>query len=76
MAGNNHHSSRGNRPELSLHVPAPPFRPGDRVDYSFLHVPPPDEIARPPESANPAEIRALAYGLVRVLDDTDQAVGS
>jgi len=76
MAGNNHHSSRGNRPGLSLHVPAPPFRPGDRVNYSFLHVPRPDEIARPPESANPAEIRALAYGLVRVLDDTDQAVGS
>jgi 2-oxoisovalerate dehydrogenase E1 component alpha subunit len=32
---------RGNLPPLSLHVPEPPFRPGDPVDYSFLRIPPP-----------------------------------
>jgi len=65
-----------NRPGLTLHVPEPPFRPGDAVDYSYLDVPPPDMIPRPDETAPAADLHALAYGLVRVLDDGNQAVGS
>ena len=65
-----------NRPKLSLHVPEPPFRPGDEVDYSWLEVPEPDAIPRPDENADPASIRDLAYGLIRVLDFEDRAVGS
>lgn len=65
-----------NRPRLSLHVPEPPYRPGDTVDYSWLAIPEPDAIARPDEAADPAAIRELAYGLIRVLDDEDKAVGS
>ncbi|QZP08480.1 thiamine pyrophosphate-dependent enzyme [Caenibius sp. WL] len=65
-----------NRPGLTLHVPEPPFRPGDAVDYSYLDVPPPDMIPRPDETAPAADLHGLAYGLVRVLDDGNQAVGS
>ena len=65
-----------NRPELTLHVPEPPFRPGDAVDYGYLDIPPPDGIARPDETVDPAAIHGLAYGLVRVLDDEHRAVGS
>lgn len=65
-----------NRTRLTLHVPEPPFRPGDRVDLSFLEIPRPDEIPRPGETADAASLRDLAYGLVRVLDDEYQAIGS
>lgn len=65
-----------NRPRLTLHVPEPPFRPGDPVDYSYLDIPPPDQIARPDETAQAHAIHGLAYGLVRVLDDDHRAVGS
>ena len=65
-----------NRPGLTLHVPEPPFRPGDAVDYSYLDVPPPDMIPRPDETAAASDLHGLAYGLVRVLDDGNQAVGS
>lgn len=67
---------KANRPELTLHVPEPPFRPGDRVDYSYLEIPPPDAIARPDETVSAMSTHDLAYGLVRVLDDAGQATGS
>ncbi len=67
---------RPNRPGLTLHVPEPPFRPGDKVDYSYLDIPPPDRIPRPDESADAQKTHDLAYGLVRVLDDEHRAVGS
>ena len=28
-----------NRPKLALHVPEPPFRPGDKPDFSSVKVP-------------------------------------
>lgn len=65
-----------NRPKLSLHVPEPPFRPGDEVDYSFLKIPEPDEIPLPDEAVDPRTIQGLAYGLIRVLDANGDAVGS
>ena len=30
---------RPNRPKLALHVPEPPFRPGDTPDFSSLKIP-------------------------------------
>ncbi len=65
-----------NRPSLSLHVPEPHFRPGDKVDYSYLRIPEPDAIPRPDETAEAGGMHALAYGLIRVLDDRDRATGS
>jgi hypothetical protein len=69
-------SPGSNRPKLSLHVPEPPYRPGDEVDYSWLEIPEPDEIPRPDETSDAASIRDLAYGMIRVLNDEHQAVGS
>ena len=62
--------------ELDFHVPEPPARPGDTPDFSYLKIPKAGELKRPPVSAPAADIRNLAYDLVRVLDDNHQAVGS
>lgn len=67
---------RSNLPPLELHVPEPQFRPGDTVDYSDLDIPAAGSSDRPQENASPHDIRDLAYGLIRVLDDDDQAVGA
>ena len=32
-------SLRRNAPKLALHVPEPPFRPGDSPDFSSLKIP-------------------------------------
>lgn len=65
-----------NLPPLSLHVPEPPFRPGDEVDYADFVVPAAGAQARPDVSVQAGEIRGHAYEMVRVLDDAGQAVGS
>ena len=68
-------TSRGNLPPLSLHVPEPPFRPGDPVDYSFLKIPPAGTLPRPDEGSAVEETHPLCHGLVRVLDEDHKAVG-
>jgi 2-oxoisovalerate dehydrogenase E1 component alpha subunit len=70
------HGIKDNLAPLHLHVPEPKFRPGDKADFSDIIVPEVDAISRPDEHASPADIHALAYGLVRVLGDDNQAVGS
>ncbi|WP_193753026.1 3-methyl-2-oxobutanoate dehydrogenase (2-methylpropanoyl-transferring) subunit alpha [Sphingomonas endophytica] len=66
---------RGNLPPLSLHVPEPKFRPGDAVDFADVDVPPAGS-ARRPDTAEPANtFTELAYTMVRVLDEQNQAVG-
>jgi 2-oxoisovalerate dehydrogenase E1 component alpha subunit len=66
---------RRNRPALALHVPEPEARPGDAVDFSHVAIPAAGEAPRPDVTAAAADIRDLAYGLVRVLDEEDRAVG-
>jgi 2-oxoisovalerate dehydrogenase E1 component alpha subunit len=68
-------TERPNRPSLSLHVPEPEARPGDDVDFSRIAIPAAGSVARPDIAVAPAEIRDLAYTLVRVLDDDGKAVG-
>jgi 2-oxoisovalerate dehydrogenase E1 component alpha subunit len=70
-----HKTPQANRPQLTLHVPEPLFRPGDTPDFANIAVPAPDLAVPPAENIAPAEIHSLAYGLVRVLDDQGQAVG-
>ena len=67
---------KDNLAPLHLHVPEPKFRPGDKADFSDVFVPPVDVIARPDEAVKPADIHNLAYGLVRVLGDDNEATGS
>jgi len=60
---------------LSLRVPEPPARPGDRPDFSHLILQGPGEAPRPDVTVTPHEIRDMAFGLIRVLDDQGNAVG-
>jgi 2-oxoisovalerate dehydrogenase E1 component alpha subunit len=68
-------SSRRNRPALALHVPEPPFRPGDTPDFSSIKVPPAGDAPRPDVAAKAEETFPLCTHLVRVLDDKGKAVG-
>ncbi len=68
--------AKPNLPQLQLYVPEPPARPGEAADFTDFAIPPAGATPRP-DSAAPAEtMRDLAFGLVRVLDDDHQAVGS
>lgn len=66
---------KANRPQLSLHVPEPPFRPGDTPDYSAMEIPAAGSAPKPDVSVAAAEIEPLTKGLIRVLDDAHRAVG-
>lgn len=66
---------RGNMPVLSLHVPEPRFRPGDKVDYSDLEIPPAGAQSRPDETCPASDTHPLCRDLIRVLDDENRAVG-
>ncbi|WP_260483458.1 3-methyl-2-oxobutanoate dehydrogenase (2-methylpropanoyl-transferring) subunit alpha [Sphingomicrobium flavum] len=66
---------RPNRPALALHVPEPPFRPGDTPDYSNLDIPAAGEAPRPDIACDDKETHGLVNHLVRVLDEDGKAVG-
>ena len=62
-------------PRLTLQVPEPPARPGDKPDFSYLKLAPAGSVDRPPVHASAAQMHDYAYSLVRVLDDAGNAVG-
>src|SRR5688500_9511709 len=64
-----------NRPKLALHVPEPPFRPGDKPDFSSLKIPAAGEAPRPDVGAAAADTNGLTTTLLRVLGDDNKAVG-
>ncbi|HVL79638.1 MAG TPA: 3-methyl-2-oxobutanoate dehydrogenase (2-methylpropanoyl-transferring) subunit alpha [Sphingomicrobium sp.] len=66
---------RRNRPPLALHVPEPPFRPGDKPDFSSLKIPAAGDAPRPDVAVAAPETHALATHLVRVLGEDHRAVG-
>src|SRR6476659_7434240 len=68
-------SLRRNAPVLQLHVPEPPFRPGDTPDFSSLKIPAAGAAARPDTNIPAAGTHDLTTALVRVLGDDHQAVG-
>jgi 2-oxoisovalerate dehydrogenase E1 component alpha subunit len=68
-------TERRNRPALALHVPEPPARPGEEIDFSHIEIPAAGSVRRPDIAAAAEEMRDLPYSLVRVLDDEGQAVG-
>ena len=67
--------NRRNRPALALHVPEPPFRPGDTPDFKSIKVPAAGEAPRPDIAVEAEETFPLCTHLVRVLDDKGKAVG-
>jgi 2-oxoisovalerate dehydrogenase E1 component alpha subunit len=58
-----------------LHLPRPPARPGEKPDFSYVHLSPAGAVPRPEVSARSRDIGSLATELVRVLDEGHQAVG-
>jgi 2-oxoisovalerate dehydrogenase E1 component alpha subunit len=68
-------SLRRNAPSLALHVPEPPFRPGDTPDFSSMKVPPAGEAPRPDTNVPAAETHGLTTALVRVMGEDNKAVG-
>ncbi|MBL8520433.1 MAG: 3-methyl-2-oxobutanoate dehydrogenase (2-methylpropanoyl-transferring) subunit alpha [Betaproteobacteria bacterium] len=63
------------REPLRLHVPEPTGRPGCETDFSYLHLSAAGSKRKPPINEVPAKTIDLAFALIRVLDDTGQAVG-
>jgi 2-oxoisovalerate dehydrogenase E1 component alpha subunit len=68
-------SLRRNAPKLALHVPEPPFRPGDTPDFSSLKIPAAGATPRPDVAATAAETHPLTTQLVRVLGEDNKVVG-
>lgn len=64
-----------NRQKLSLHIPVPPARPGERPDFSRIRIAEAGAAPRPDASVAAREISDLAYTLIRVLDQDGRAVG-
>ena len=62
-------------PVLSLHVPEPSFRTGDKPDYSGFPIPEAGSVRRPEVDAPADQMRDLAYTIIRVLDGSGVAVG-
>jgi 2-oxoisovalerate dehydrogenase E1 component alpha subunit len=60
---------------LSLHVPEPEFRPGNRPDFSGVTIPRAGSVRRPPVDVAPEEVRDLGYSIIRVLNRAGEAVG-
>ena len=60
---------------LSLHVPEPAVRPGDEPDFSHIEIPRAGAIRCPPIDVEPADIKDLAYSIVRVMNRNGEAVG-
>ena len=64
-----------NRHKLTLHIPEPRWRPGDKPDFSHIPLQAAGAARRPDVATPEAEMRDMPYGLVRVLDDEGRAVG-
>src|SRR4051794_211767 len=68
-------SLRRNAPKLALHVPEPPFRPGDTPDFSSLEIPAAGAAPRPDTTVAASETHPLTTTLVRVLGEDNRATG-
>ena len=54
-----------NRPRLTLHVPEPKFRPGDKVDFSHVPLTEPGAQPRPDETCPASETFPLCSDMIR-----------
>lgn len=62
-------------PPLSLRVPAPEVRPGDKPDFSHVTIPRAGTVRRPEIDENPEDMRDMAFTIIRVLNRQAEAVG-
>ena len=67
---------RDNKPQLSLHVPEPEYRPdAEEVDFSGIEIPEAGAQPRPDEACDPEETEGLCTDLIRVLGHDNRAHG-
>jgi len=59
----------------TLHIPQPTARPGEEPDFSYIDLSEAGAVERPPVSAKTRDTEFLAQGMVRVLDDDNEAKG-
>ncbi|HUH39489.1 MAG TPA: thiamine pyrophosphate-dependent enzyme, partial [Castellaniella sp.] len=64
-----------NEQPLEFYVPEPSGRPGHATDFSYLRLQAAGAAPKPPIDVAGYDTRSLATGLIRVLDDHDEAVG-
>src|SRR5580704_19316253 len=62
-------------PRSRLHVPAPPARPGQEPDFSYVQISPAGALGRPDVTASARATEELSLQMVRVLVDDHRAVG-
>lgn len=62
-------------PPLTLRIPQPKHRPGDKPDFSNIAIPAAGALERPPVDAKARELDRYAFGMIRVLDEQHRAVG-
>lgn len=60
---------------LELRIPEAPARPGEPVDFSKLKLSAAGAVRRPAIDAAPDSMHDLAYALIRVLNDSGEAIG-
>ena len=58
-----------------LHFPHPPARPGETPDFSYLQISPAGAVPRPDVTAAVTDTEFLSGAMVRVLDESNVAVG-
>jgi 2-oxoisovalerate dehydrogenase E1 component alpha subunit len=58
-----------------LHLPKAPARPGEAPDFSYVQLSPAGTVRRPDVTTRARDMLALSVELVRVLDDSGDAVG-
>ena len=58
-----------------LHLPRVPARPGETPDFSYVQLSPAGSVPRPEVNARARDMISLSVELVRVLDDSGDAVG-
>ncbi len=68
-------AERRNIRPLTLHIPEPPARPGDEVDFSHFDIPTAGSVSRPDVATPASQMRDHVYSLIRVLDEEGRAVG-
>jgi len=63
------------RKQSRLHLPKAPARPGEAPDFSYVQLSPAGAVRRPEINARARDMMPLSVELVRVLDDSGEAVG-
>jgi 2-oxoisovalerate dehydrogenase E1 component alpha subunit len=65
----------GMKKQSRLHLPRVPARPGEKPDFSYVDISPAGSVPRPEINARARDMMALSVDMVRVLNDSGDAVG-